>query len=124
MLGVVLWSDSNDNKAVIWCEDHGDLAFFNGGTDTPLDFVDLDEGDLVRFDLSEGTQTRFAKNPRRVGQGVYAGLADRLQNTPSSSPAVQHDAVQDRAVRALCSAEIIPFATRKSDRAKRELVAV
>ena len=30
MLGVVLWSDSSENNAVIWCEDHGDLAYFDG----------------------------------------------------------------------------------------------
>ena len=29
MLGVVLWSDVSDRKAVIWCEDQGDLAYVN-----------------------------------------------------------------------------------------------
>ena len=30
MFGVVLWADPVDRKAVIWCEDHGDLAYFKG----------------------------------------------------------------------------------------------
>lgn len=28
MLGVVLWADIDDRKAVIWCEDHGNLAYY------------------------------------------------------------------------------------------------
>ena len=34
MYGVVLWIDKNAQKAVIWCEDHGNLAYFNPQTDT------------------------------------------------------------------------------------------
>ena len=49
MLGVVLWSDAGDNKAVIWCEDHGDLAYFNGGVDDPASLMDFDAGDLVHL---------------------------------------------------------------------------
>lgn len=29
MFGVVLWSNGVSGKAVIWCEDQGDLAFMN-----------------------------------------------------------------------------------------------
>ena len=29
MYGVILWSDQKAQRAVIWCEDHGKLAYFN-----------------------------------------------------------------------------------------------
>lgn len=78
MFGVVLWSDNLDNKAVIWCEDHGDLAFFNGGTEIPFELPDLDPGDLVQFDLKQDRNLRYARNPRRVAQGQYEPLAEVL----------------------------------------------
>ena len=28
MYGVVLWADASDTKAVIWCEDQGNLAYY------------------------------------------------------------------------------------------------
>lgn len=33
MYGVILWSDEITQKAVIWCEDHGRLAYFNPAVD-------------------------------------------------------------------------------------------
>ncbi len=30
MMGVVLWSDQQVGKAVIWCEDQGKLAYVTG----------------------------------------------------------------------------------------------
>ena len=33
MYGVILWSDQTAQRAVIWCEDHGKLAYFNRQTD-------------------------------------------------------------------------------------------
>ncbi|MWB77492.1 hypothetical protein GLS40_05595 [Pseudooceanicola sp. 216_PA32_1] len=80
MFGVVLWSDSADRKAVIWCEDHGDLAYFNAGDDTDLSMVALDAGDLVQFDLTEEAEMRRATNPRLVAEEQFPTLAHRLQN--------------------------------------------
>ena len=113
MLGVVLWSDAGDNKAVIWCEDHGDLAYFNGGVDDPASLMDFDAGDLVHFDLREERHQRYARNPRRVGQGAYAGLPERLCDA-AAAPSARHDAV-------VPSAQVIPFTP---PRARKKIAAL
>ncbi len=105
MNGVVLWSDAADRKAVIWCEDHGDLAFYRqpeGGA-----AVALDVGDWVQFDLTIERSLRCARNPRLMGSGAFTGLADRLTaNVPEPA----------RARRG--GAEIVPFHTVR-DRRRR-----
>ncbi|WP_204114022.1 hypothetical protein [Shimia biformata] len=117
MFGVVLWSDNLDNKAVIWCEDHGDLAFFNGGNDMPSSLPDLDPGDLVQFELSQDRNLRYARNPVRVAEGAYDTLPDTLS--------AQHNAVRvkpRRPVPDMSEASILPF-PKQRDR-MRDLVAV
>lgn len=87
MYGVVLWSDRTDSKAVIWCEDHGDLAYFNGSLDGAA-MPDMDAGDLVQFDLWQDARVRRALRPRLVANQHYAGLADGLaQTAPAPRPA-------------------------------------
>ena len=79
MYGVVLWSDASDNKAVIWCEDHGDLAYFGGGETSAFDGPCLDAGDLVHFQVTEGAPMRLAQNPQLVSESHAPALADRLR---------------------------------------------
>lgn len=117
MFGVVLWSDNHDNKAVIWCEDHGDLAYFNGGTEMPRELPDLDPGDLVQFELSQDRNLRYARNPVRVVEGAYDGLTTSLASHGGSSakqrPATQPDTSK---------ASILPFP--KTRNRMEDLVAV
>lgn len=103
MFGVVLWSDSEERKAVIWCEDHGDLAFYRDEArgDAPLP---LDTGDWVQFDLTTDRNMRFAHNPRLLAEGVYPGLADALGVPDEQAP--QRTALTRKTAR---SADIIPF---------------
>lgn len=121
MLGVVLWSDNEDNKAVIWCEDHGDLAFFNGGDTAQFDAVDLDAGDLVHFELQQEKHLRYAHNPRRIETGAYEGLAEQLQDVAQPK---QPNQMRANPMPPMGSADVIPFARRSPERADRELVAV
>lgn len=76
MFGVILWSDRESGKAVIWCEDHGDLAFFR--ETEPGTEVLLAAGDLVEFDETFDRQFRFAKNLKVVSDSFSSGLADAL----------------------------------------------
>ena len=76
MLGVVLWSDNHDQNAVIWCEDHGDLAFYRRASDGMA--PELDAGDLVQFELTLHQHRRMAHNPRLIAEGLYSRLADHL----------------------------------------------
>lgn len=121
MLGVVLWSDNSDNKAVIWCEDQGDLAYFNGGSDAPLEMADLDAGDLVRFELQQNKHLRYAKNPQRIEQGAYDGLAEQLQDATKPRQPNEVTSVPRRSMR---PTDVISFARAKAARSDRELVAV
>jgi hypothetical protein len=82
MFGVVLWSDATEDKAVIWCEDHGDLAYYR--QTGRGDKVALDVGDWVQFDVTMVRHLRYAHNPRLVAEGVFNGLAQSLADTPDS----------------------------------------
>lgn len=50
MIGVVVWSSEDRQKAVIWCEDHGALAYLQGSENlregehwpTPGDLLELE----------------------------------------------------------------------------------
>jgi hypothetical protein len=118
MLGVVLWSDPQENKAVIWCEDQGDLAFYRQ-SDGPVDAqVILDAGDLVKFDMTMERHLRFAHNPQLVSEGMYPELAQTLNKVqPDANPRQVRSQPDDRTMER-SSAQIIPFAPRSVD-AKR-----
>lgn len=106
MYGVVLWSDKADQKAVIWCEDHGDLAFYSGCKESVFDGPSLDEGDFVEFELSESQSLRVAHTPQIVAQSEYHGLAKSLSPCATKVPA----AIQTNAV----ETNVIPFAPKEA----------
>jgi len=117
MFGVVLWSDEQEQKAVIWCEDHGDLAFYRN-TEGSAGFG-FEVGDWVQFNMTMERRKRFAHNARLVCEGVSQGLADALRSPqmPDSGAMSNISAQPDRN-----SAKIIPFAYRQTgprDRAER-----
>lgn len=76
MYGVVLWSDCKQNRAVIWCEDHGDLAFYRG---EPDGIMALSAGDLVQFDVQDGGEMRLAGAPRLVSRKSFPTLGQELK---------------------------------------------
>lgn len=67
MYGVILWSNSDDRKAVIWCEDQGHLAYYedelptDGGTG-----AFFDAGDYVEFDVFIDDTLHRAHNTTNV----------------------------------------------------------
>lgn len=105
MFGVVLWSDIEANKAVIWCEDQGDLAYYHQADET--DEVVLDAGDLVRFEMTMDRHLRFAHNPQLISEGYHPDLSTAL--TDSVSQIAPKAATQSERL----SAEIIPFRTKQ-----------
>ena len=83
MYGVVLWSNPDEGKAVIWCEDQGDLAYMKPGGLGP-DPVLIEAGDLVELELSNSTEVRCVSSARLVERQAYPSLADKLiGKTPS-----------------------------------------
>ena len=109
MFGVVLWSDRESGKAVIWCEDHGDLAFYK--ETEPGTEILLGAGDLVEFDVTLDRQFRFANNPRVVSDSYSSGLADALAYSVDK-PVLQPDVGEcDNG-----SAQVILFDPQRSTR--------
>lgn len=89
MSGVVLWADKCDGKAVIWCEDQGDLAYFTSGTLSDVHSgAALDAGDLISFDFEQKSNIRLAYRPELLNAAHAPGLADSLpaEQKPSCPP--------------------------------------
>ncbi len=100
MIGVVLWCDQADRKAVIWCDDNGDLAFYHDkdGVLDPTEFFDA--GDMVQFDVDICRNLRQAKNARLVQERAFSGLPERLKNSAGMS--------------ASDTAQVLPFEPRNN----------
>jgi hypothetical protein len=105
MFGVVIWCDTHERKAVIWCEDHGDLAFCSDSGDETA--TPLDAGDWVQFDLTTDRHMRFAHNPKLIDAGVCPGLPIALEDAAQDAPG--KEPLQRR------SAEIITFSQQPSE---------
>ena len=84
MHGVVLWSDRKCDRALIWCEDHGKLAFFNGQEERPDTLFEIEAGDLVRLEVKETRDFRLALNIELIRSEQYPQLADTLLKASTS----------------------------------------
>ncbi|MEO0379398.1 MAG: hypothetical protein AAF252_03960 [Pseudomonadota bacterium] len=82
MIGIILWSDAAEGKAVIWCEDQGDLAYYSESSPTAMYDSFFDVGDVVEFDFTTQRNTRLASNPRWVKQNASTTLNDGLRAMP------------------------------------------
>ena len=112
MYGVVVWSDLRKGKAVIWCEDHGDLAFYRGSETTPGRF---DAGDLVKFDVRTDRNFRVACNAELVEENAHRGLTDFLNSREGSGRA----SASDMPARRVSRASIVPFPAQTRQRDER-----
>ena len=89
MIGVVLWANHNDKQAVVWCEDHGNLAYIGRDQMNACEDLDFDAGDLIQFDLEAIEDRRIALNPSIVAVNAYPSLPEeiRAQNKTTPVPA-------------------------------------
>ncbi|MEX0370647.1 MAG: hypothetical protein AB3N09_08455 [Tateyamaria sp.] len=100
MIGVILWSDPTARKAVIWCEDQGDLAYLSPSASPDLPDTFFDVGDMVEFDGRTERNMRKVERVRRLDQNWGNALAQGLGSL---------NAAQKSGVAVSDSAEIIPF---------------
>ncbi|MEM1073142.1 MAG: hypothetical protein AAGI36_01720 [Pseudomonadota bacterium] len=89
MLGVVLWSDAAKRKAVIWCEDQGDLAYFKPQDSALQAEQFFDAGDLVQFDLVNCSSIRRASNTKLVAAQGGSSLPHVLRAPQADAEAGQ-----------------------------------
>jgi hypothetical protein len=76
MIGIVLWSDTTAGKAVIWCEDQGELAFYSH-VGTTENFA-IRVGDWVSFDLKLKSDLRVALDIQVLREPGCPHLAENL----------------------------------------------
>ncbi|NNE51822.1 MAG: hypothetical protein HKN30_05405 [Sulfitobacter sp.] len=81
MIGVVLWSDPQACKAVFWCEDHGDLAYYAPDLADEPHAGAFTAGDMVQFDIAVQRDYREASNAQLVKQNACKGLQKQLRRT-------------------------------------------
>lgn len=81
MIGVVLWSSSENQKAVFWCEDQGDLAYYTTAPDEGDHLGLFSAGDMVQFDVSTEQNYRKAHNPRLIQENACQGIQGHLRDT-------------------------------------------
>jgi hypothetical protein len=89
MYGVILWSDPDVRKAVIWCEDSGGLAYYEAPDDPrsiPQEFFDA--GDYVEFDMTDDVAPQRACNAHTL----RSGRCPRVTRTLQSSGGIPSDA--------------------------------
>ncbi len=117
MFGVVLWSDGTDRKAVIWCEDHGELAYYSACKNTCDARLTLEPGDLVQFEVAEVGHMRRVTNPRLVAEKQYPSLAEGLSEAndqpiviPAETPEPARPIVSPVHTE---TATIVPFVARQ-----------
>ncbi|ABL70263.1 MULTISPECIES: hypothetical protein [Paracoccus] len=61
MIGVILWSSPAKEKAVIWCEDHGALAYLQGKENLVVTTEWPEAGDLVELEFEVQAGLRHAR---------------------------------------------------------------
>ena len=66
MIGVVLWSNEDRQKAVIWCEDHQALAYLDGTEDLREGVVWPGIGDLLELESETIGNLRRARQVSRL----------------------------------------------------------
>lgn len=123
MIGVILWSEQSLGKAVIWCDDQGELAFYSGADGAAL--TELNPGDWVEFDITLSGKFRIAENLRILMEQGSPDLADRLSaaaDSDMSMPAKQ--SASDAATGAVDGqlGKVVPFPQQAAGGRGRESI--
>ncbi|MGR3758908.1 hypothetical protein ACUXV3_02070 [Roseobacteraceae bacterium NS-SX3] len=105
MIGVVLWSDAALQKAVIWCEDQGDLAFYKQGDAARTQR--LHTGDWVEFDVKLAGSLRLAEHPVVLDEPGCPDVAARLASMASGAAG--------GAANGASRGNVVPFTARRPD---------
>lgn len=80
MRGVIIWHCKTTERAVVWCDDSGELAYAGGHQSWANPGTRVAIGDYVAFELQPSTAARSCKNMRLIEQGMAPELAGILSN--------------------------------------------
>ncbi|MHA7851379.1 hypothetical protein [Roseovarius sp.] len=123
MYGVVLWKDIEGSRAVIWCEDHGDLAFLSA-EEGMHSGADLDAGDLIHFDVMWDGALRRANNAKLVASHAFPTLPKDLAACSAAllQPEGQAEACDGPNAEACDGPNVVSFpATRQAELPRHEV---
>ncbi len=83
MIGVVVWSSAEREKAVIWCEDHAALAYLQGRENLMRESFWPQPGDLVELETEVMGDLRHARRVAMLSEQEFADLPVLLRaNVP------------------------------------------
>ncbi|MDB6177459.1 hypothetical protein PAF17_08025 [Paracoccus sp. Z330] len=86
MIGVVVWSNAEREKAVIWCEDQASLAYLQGRVDFLESKPWTEPGDLVELESEMVGKLRHARKVRVLSEHACPELPEMLKGN-STEPA-------------------------------------
>lgn len=95
MIGVVVWSNSSREQAVIWCDDHAALAFLSGrecftpGAGWP------EPGEMLELETETIGAIRHARNVRPIDSTPCSRLPDLLSLERATHLSLVHDSEAD-----------------------------
>ncbi|MDO5632705.1 MAG: hypothetical protein Q4G22_12840 [Paracoccus sp. (in: a-proteobacteria)] len=87
MIGVVVWSSADREKAVIWCEDQGALAYLQGRENLAMPGMGWPEaGDLMELETEFLASLRHARRVALLSEAQCPDLPDTLRRTTEAEP--------------------------------------
>lgn len=88
MRGVIIWHCQNTLRAVVWCDDSGQLAYASDAMAWANPKQQVAIGDYVAFDLRASATARNCANLRLIEQGHAPDLVDVLYRgeAPTARP--------------------------------------
>lgn len=112
MIGVVVWSSEDRQKAVIWCEDQGALAYLKDGDDLQRGAEWPAAGDLMELESETIGELRFARCVSPIRERSCPEIPTMLQAMRPSEPGLRLVSSEGRAV-----------SDRQATRAKGQTIA-
>jgi hypothetical protein len=86
MIGVVVWSNAEREKAVIWCEDHASLAYLHGRQNLIAAGQWPSPGDLLELETEIVGNLRHARNVSLVSEQGCRQLPQMLRHSSKAAP--------------------------------------
>lgn len=86
MIGVVVWSNADREKAVIWCEDHAALAYLQGQENLLNASQWPQPGDLVELESEVVGPLRHARRVAMLSEQAHAHLPGLLRGAVPAEP--------------------------------------
>lgn len=79
MLGLVIWQCQNSGRAIVWCSDHRELAYFDGKPKPGRVVEALDIGDLVEVEIKSQGSTRRCISLKLLQAAFLPNVVDDLK---------------------------------------------